>query len=84
MSEDYTRVVIEADSKGRLSISAENAEGIGGGYRIAGPKYVGDLVPGARQARTVVRHELTAGDVEQIRRYLAVWDEIQARKVSGR
>lgn len=79
MSGNYARVVIEADSKGRLSISAEDADGYGGGFRLAGPKYVGDCVPGASEARTVVRHELSAEDVAEIRRYLAIWDEIQDR-----
>ena len=77
---DYKRVVIEADSKGRLSISAVDAEGIGGGYRLAGPKFVGDMVPGARQARTVVRHELDAEDVQRIRDYLDIADEITGQK----
>jgi hypothetical protein len=77
---DYARVVIEADSKGRLSISAETDEGTGGGYRLAGPKYVNDLAPGARRATTVVRHELTADDVARIRDYLRIWDAVNGQK----
>lgn len=77
---EYARVVVEADSKGRLSISAEDAEGIGGGYRLAGPKYVGDLVSGTRQAKTVVRHELDAEDARRIRQYLDIVDEITDQK----
>lgn len=76
---DFDRVVIEADSTGRLSICAEDADGGGEGYLFPGPKHVGDLVHGTWQARPVVRHELTAVDVDEIRRHLAIWDEIQAR-----
>jgi hypothetical protein len=35
-----------------------------GGYRICGPKYDG-------RSKTIVRHQLTPRDVEEIKRYLA-------------
>lgn len=38
---EYTKVVIEADDRGRMSISAMDDQGVGGGYRLAGPKFCG-------------------------------------------
>ncbi len=80
---DYTKVVIEADSKGRLNISCLNDQGAGHGHRIAGPKYNYDLMPGAKAAKVVARKELDEEDVKAIRSYLATWDEIQARKAGA-
>lgn len=79
---DYTKVVIEADAKGRLNISVLDDKDGGYGHRLAGPKYNYDLMPGAKAAKVVVRHELTAEDVTEIRRALATWDEIQASKAT--
>ena len=75
-------VVIEADSKGRLTISAMDDDGYGHGYRIAGPKHIYDQLPGDTKAKVVVDHELDERDVKEIRIYLKIWDEIQARKAS--
>lgn len=72
---DYTKVVIETDSKGRMNISALDDQSVGHGYRLAGPKFCG-CCPG----ETVIRRVLEERDVEEIRSYLAIWDEIQARK----
>lgn len=70
------RVLLNVDRRRdaiQVSISVIGAEGSGHGYRIAGPKYLGDSTP-------VIEHELTARDVEEIRQYLALWDTIQAAK----
>ena len=77
---DYTKVVIETDSKGRMAISAVDNEGGGHGYRLAGPKFVIDEVPGVTPAKPRIRVELDERDVAEIRSYLAIWDEIQAAK----
>lgn len=74
----YTKVVIESDSKGRMSISCVDAEGYGHGYRIDGEKFVNDIVSG--QKAVTVTHELTEEDVREIRIYLRIWDEIQERR----
>lgn len=78
---DYNKIVIETDSKGRMSIACEDEAGTGHGYRLAGSKYIGDQVTGDF-AKPVIRVELDERDVESIRSYLRIWDEIQARKDS--
>lgn len=67
----YAKVVIESDNRGRINISCEDGEGCGHGYRLAGPKYDGDDTP------PLARVELDKRDVEEIRLYLKIWDEIQ-------
>lgn len=76
---DYTKVTITADSKGRINIGCENAAGYGHGYRLAGPKNVLDQLPGAIPARILAERELDERDVKEIRSYLAIWDEINAK-----
>ena len=73
---EYTKVVIEADSKGRVNISAVNDENVGHGYRLAGPKY------GYGGGKPLAEVELDERDVKEIRSYLAIWDEIQAAKAT--
>lgn len=75
----YTKVVIETDSKGRMSIACEDDEGCGHGHRLAGSKYVDDVVTG-NYAKPAIRVELDERDVAEIRSYLRIWDEIQERK----
>lgn len=58
--EVYFSIDENADGMIQLSINSGN-----GGYRICGPKYVGN-------SRTVKKHKLTPRDVEEIRRYLSV------------
>ena len=77
---EYTKVVIETDSKGRMNISALDDNGAGHGYRLAGPKFVNDLMPGVAPATRRILVELDERDVAEIRSYLAIWDEIQAAK----
>ena len=62
-----TSVVIEADSQGRLSITAEDESGNGRGYRLAGPKFCA-----CHPGRTIARAVLTERDKMEIRRYLEV------------
>lgn len=76
---DSTKVIIEADSKGRINISAVNDQGVGDGHRLAGPKYVGDLVPGAKQAKLLAWKELDAQDIAALRQYCDIWDEIHGK-----
>ncbi len=75
----YTKVVIETDSKGRMSIACEDDQGSGHGHRLAGSKYVDDVVTG-NYAKPVIRVELDERDVAEIRSYLAIWDQIQTSK----
>lgn len=70
MSAAYTLVLLESDSKGRLQIAVSDESGAGHGYRIAGPKYDGVEVDVA------FRHELDSRDVDEIRLYLRLFDEI--------
>lgn len=72
---EYTKVVIEADDRGRMSISAMDDQGVGGGYRLAGPKFCG-CCPG----KTTARAELDERDVREIRSYLDTWDKIHTRE----
>ena len=74
---DYTKVIIESDVRGRINISCEDDHGIGHGHRLAGPKYGGDDTP------PLARVELDERDVQEIREYLEIWDEIQARKATS-
>lgn len=76
MSTEYERVVIEYDARNRMSIACEDAEGYGHGYRLAGPKFAGDT------AKVKTRVVLDKRDVEEIRIYLRIWDEIQACKAT--
>ncbi len=84
---DYTKIVIETDSAGRMNISALDDAECGHGYRLAGPKYVDDIVGerlyGKPPAQPAIRVELGKRDVEEIRIYLRIWDEIQARLTEG-
>lgn len=70
---EYVAVVIEACEGGRMSIGCEDADGWGHGHRLAGPKY------GGRDWQVLARCVLDAEAVREIRSYLAIWDEIQAR-----
>lgn len=81
---EYSKIVIETDSKGRMNISALDDNGAGHGYRLAGPKFVNDLIPGVVAARPRISVELDERDVQEIRSYLAIWDEIQAAKAAAR
>ena len=47
----------------QLSINKMDDDGRGHGFRIFGPKYVGDLTP-------IVRKALTKRDADEIRSYL--------------
>lgn len=68
---DYTKIVIEADASGRMSISAVDDRGVGHGFRLAGGKYDGSNPP------LIARAVLDRRAVDAIRSYLAAWDEIQ-------
>jgi hypothetical protein len=72
---EYTKVVLEGDARGRASISALDADGAGHGYRLAGPKYIGDIVNGVTTAKTF-EVELDDRDVDEVHSYLRIWDEI--------
>lgn len=80
---DYTQVTLSIDKvpgkiqRGGLqvSIGVQDDDGVGHGYRLAGPKYLGN-------SESVLEIKLDARDVEEIRSYLALWDEIQARKLA--
>lgn len=72
---EYERVVLHSDSRGRMLISAENAAGYSQNYRLAGPEYLFD-----EGYETLARVELGERDVEKLRQYLAIWDEIHAAK----
>lgn len=61
-------VIIESDTRGRISISAFIENGVGDGYRIAGPKYY----EGGGEPLALVT--LTGRDVGEIRSYLRRWD----------
>jgi hypothetical protein len=74
---DNERIVIETDDRGRMSIGVEDSDGSGRGYRLAGTKYCG-----CHPGKTVVRAVLDDRDVEEIRSYLAIHDEIKARKAA--
>jgi len=84
---DYTKVVIETDSAGRMNISALDDAGSGHGYRLAGPKYVDDIVNerpyGKAPARPAITIELGERDVKELRSYLEIWDAIQARNAAS-
>lgn len=81
---DYTKVTLSVDKvPGRIqpaglqvSIGASEDDGSGHGYRLAGPKYAGN-------SELVLEVVLDERDVQEIRSYLAIWDEIQARKGGG-
>jgi hypothetical protein len=64
------QIVIETDSKGRMSIGVENENGAGHGYRLAGPKYCA-----CHPGQVVVRAVLNERDVAEIRSYLAMHAE---------
>ncbi|MFB9926041.1 DUF6011 domain-containing protein [Amycolatopsis halotolerans] len=72
---NYERVILESDTRGRILIAAENAEGYSQNYRLAGPEYLFD-----NGYETLARVELDQRAVEKIRQYLAIWDEIHAAK----
>jgi hypothetical protein len=75
MANDYTKVTLSVDQdrsgQFQVHIGVRNKDGSGHGYRLTGPKYIDDSKP-------VLEIDLTAQDVEEIRRYLAVWDTIHA------
>jgi len=52
-----------SDGSFQLSIGEEDENGAGAGYRITGPKYVGD-------SKTILKHYITKNDVHYIRAYL--------------
>lgn len=70
---EYTKVLIESDRRGRIQISCQNAKGYGHGYRLAGPKYLGD------HTEPLATRELDERDVKEIRSYLKIWDEIHPK-----
>jgi len=72
---NYNKVVLEGDARGRANISALGADGSGHGYRLAGPKYIGDIVNGVTTPKTF-EVELGAEDVDELHSYLRIWDEI--------
>ena len=53
----------ETDGSIQISIGKEEEDGSGIGYRMAGPKYVGD-------SKTILKHYITKNDVHYIRAYL--------------
>lgn len=57
----YFSVDRTPDGRFQLSINDES----GSGYRICGPKYIG-------QSTNVARHQIVDRDVDEIRRYLTV------------
>lgn len=70
----YTRVFIEADSRGRMSVNIGDEDGGGHGHRLRGPKYDGSA------AEHVWRADLDTRDREAIRQYLDLADQIDAEK----
>ena len=71
---DYTKIVIESDTEGRINIQCENENGAGHGHRLAGPKY------GGGGGTMLSRVELAEDDIDALREYIGIWDEIQKRK----
>lgn len=67
---EYTKVVVESDSKGRINISAVDEKGCGHGYRLAGPKY------GYGGGSPLASKTLDGGDIDELRCYANIWDEI--------
>lgn len=64
---DYTRIVMEADTRGRLNICALDDEGGGHGHRLAGPRYIeggGDQV---------VNRTLDERDIDALREYADIF-----------
>lgn len=53
----------ESQGQYQLHISKMADEGFGTGYRIAGPKFIGDSTP-------LLKHRLTPRDATEIRHYL--------------
>jgi len=75
---DYTKVTLDIDRDRytggiQVLIGVENDEGVGHGYRLAGPKCLGD-------STSLKRVTLTEDDARQIRRYL---DTIYPAAVAG-
>jgi hypothetical protein len=65
---DYTKVTLDIDRDRytggvQVSIGVENDAGSGHGYRLAGPKYLGN-------SESIKRVTLTENDAREIRRYL--------------
>jgi hypothetical protein len=72
---DYTKIVLTGDRKGRVNISALDANDCGHGYRLAGPKYINDRVAGV-VTPTTFDVELGAEEVDELHSYLRIWDVI--------
>lgn len=67
---DYTKVVIESDTKGRVNLAVLDDRGVGHGHRLAGPKY--STGGGSELAKAT----LDSRDVEALRIYANYYDEI--------
>lgn len=72
IEQPYAKVIVEADTRGRLSINALDDRGAGHGHRLAGPKYAGDGAP------VSISRAIDQRDVEGIRDYLRIADDIHA------
>lgn len=66
---NYTKIVMESDTRGRLNISALTDKGAGHGHRIAGPKYIEG--GGAK----VVETKLGYDDIDALRIYAGIFAE---------
>lgn len=71
----YTKIVLEGDTRGRASINALDSSDTGHGYRLAGPKYISDVVDDVTTPKTF-EVELDERDVDELHSYLRIWDEI--------
>lgn len=49
----------------QLSISTLDEEGLGGGYRLHGPKFCG-----CHGSESILQHEITERDINELRRFL--------------
>lgn len=67
---DYTKVTLEADARGRLSISQLDDKGAGGGHRFCGPKFIGDETP------VTISHTLDAEDGFELALCVSTLDDI--------
>lgn len=74
-STQYSRVVIEADTRGRLTISTLDADGYGGGHRFCGPKQISDAVAGI-VTPVAITHDLDGDDARELVHCARVLDEI--------
>jgi hypothetical protein len=68
------RVVLRADDKGRLSISALDANNNGHGHRFTGPKYTNDASTGTK-TRVTIEHTIDHEDACALREYVTHFEE---------